>query len=212
MTSVSGSARDITFEFNNSCNGCCPCCDVPEDKTTVFVKKDGTAERFSTFRTVAREEANRIAIENLRKRLELIAGEIEHSPSEAVKYVEEKAAVDLSPRKTKDGISLSQLKRINTAVKSLRAESAEKSTGSGAGALASPVKFEAVSIKMEDESSAPSTDSSEEEMETRKHVHFETEKDSPVPASKEAPPKEELSKPSDKEASEKSAYSLCTIC
>lgn len=111
-------ARDVSFEFNNSCNCFGWCKSGPSDNTQVYINSDGVAVKFDAKKATDEIEANRKTIERLLNRIDEMAEQHNKETEEVLKKLKTSSKVNLDPENPQP-VSAGVVRRLNAAYKDL---------------------------------------------------------------------------------------------
>lgn len=115
MAAISVHPRDVTIEFENSCNWCCWCCRRVTDDTQVYVNSRGQAVIFDPRKAEDERESIRRTISHLNKKIEEVASRSRRETEAVRKELHEKLGKVLD-EEAETPITLGLLERINAAI------------------------------------------------------------------------------------------------
>lgn len=114
---VEPKARDLTFEFNDSCNCCCwNFRRSPRSSTPVYVNSLGEVSKFDSKKAVDIKTAINRSLSNLQVQLKRIAEDHDLDGEDIIAEVERRSMVDFHQDSK---LTLGQVERINSAVKDI---------------------------------------------------------------------------------------------
>ena len=122
--SMQNKARDISFNFADSCNCCCMGGGKKEadDRTVVFVRRDGTLEQFNPKKAGDTLEAAQLTLQRLKDRVEGATADSPRPSQDIVRLVERETGVSLRHRTTPSLVTLGTVKKIESVVNRVRRE------------------------------------------------------------------------------------------